>query len=259
VKFEPEEHRDFIKFLGPHLEQLGLKTKMLLADVANCRGTHVFCEPTLADPEAMRYVGAVAFHSWGGASPEQYGAWRDLARRADLPLLVAELGVNANWRAVPLDTFRYALSEVQHYQDIIRYAQPQGTMQWEFTSDYSLLNIDRNTRELTPKKRFWFVKHFCNLTPTPGIAVAAESDNDRVAITGFRGEEDGRAVYTCHISNMGAVRPATVTGLPPGVYRAVQTDEERSYEVIGEQRIGPGPVELTLGANSLLTLTTRAL
>jgi O-glycosyl hydrolase len=255
VKFEPEEHRDFIKFLGPYFESLGLKTRMLLADVASCRGTHVFCLPTIHDPEAMRYVGAVAFHSWGGATPEQYGAWRDLARPAGLPLLVTELGVDANWREVPLDTFRYAMREVEHYQDLIRYAQPQGTMQWEFTSDYSLLNLDWNTRETSPKKRFWFVKHFCNLTPTPGVGIVTESGNARVKVSGFRSPD--RAQWTLHISNAGAARACTITGLPPQVaeWRAVLTSESESFTDLAPVRAVRGTVRLDLPANSLLTLT----
>jgi hypothetical protein len=81
VWLTPEEHRDAIKLLGAHFATLGLKTKMLLADATGPRGTHTYAEAAANDPEAMQYVTAVAFHSWGGASPEEYAAWGDLAER----------------------------------------------------------------------------------------------------------------------------------------------------------------------------------
>ncbi|MGC4106203.1 MAG: hypothetical protein QM753_07585 [Thermomicrobiales bacterium] len=66
LELTPEEQRDVIKLLGKQFVKLGLKTKLLLADVTNPRGTAKYAEPTVADPEAMQYVAAIAFHSWGG-------------------------------------------------------------------------------------------------------------------------------------------------------------------------------------------------
>lgn len=99
VLLSAEEHRDAIRRIGARLEGLGLRTKMLLADATGARGTHTYAGPASKDPEAMRHVGAVGFHSWGGASPAEYAAWGDLAERLKLPLLVAELGVDPSaWR-----------------------------------------------------------------------------------------------------------------------------------------------------------------
>ena len=184
VLFTAEEHRDAIKSIGAYLESLGLKTKMLLADATGARGTHVYALPAAADPEAMRYVGAVGFHSWGGATPAQYGAWADLAERLGLPLLVTELGLDAAaWRGRSYDSFWYGVKEVQTYQEILLHARPQGTMYWEFTSDYSLIRTTRNTsgrEELQPTARFWFTKQFTDLTPPRADALGAESDHRKV-------------------------------------------------------------------------------
>lgn len=264
VKLSPEEHRDAIKAIGAHFERLGLRTKMLLADVANPRSSmHTYALPAAEDAEAMRYVGAVAFHSWGGATPSEYAAWADLGRKLNLPLLVTELGVDANWRAVPLHTFHYALREVRMYQELILHARPQGTMQWEFTSDYSI--VDQQTgpsgeTELAPTTRFWFVKHFCDLTPVPAIVLGASSDNPRVLLTAFRSAEEsgGEPTYALHIANFGSSRVAHVAGLPAHIaeLRAVRTSETESFQELGPVTVRDGTVELTLAANSLLTLTT---
>ena len=260
VKLSPEEHRDVIKALGAHFERLGLRTKMLLADVANPRQSVGYAQPTVEDPDAMRHVGAVAFHSWGGATEKEYGAWADLAERLKLPLLVTELGVDANWRAVNLDSFHYALREVRMYQELILHARMQGTMQWEFTSDYSIVGWETDASgamKLEPTKRFWFVKHFCNLTPTPCMVLPAASDNAKVLITGFRAVGDGEPRYAFHIANSGAERQATLGGLPGEVtvLRAVRTSETESFRELDLVPVRDGTAELTLAANSLLTLT----
>jgi len=72
VTLTPEEHRDMIKRLGAHFEKLGLKTRLLLGDATGPRNTHEWVLAAANDPEAMRYVKAVGFHSWGGGTPEQY-------------------------------------------------------------------------------------------------------------------------------------------------------------------------------------------
>lgn len=100
VLLSPEEHREAIKSIGAHLRKLGLKTRRLLGDATGPRDTHLRALPAAGDPEALESAGAVAFHSWGGATPAEYAAWGDLAEWLQLPLLVAEVGVAAfAWRA----------------------------------------------------------------------------------------------------------------------------------------------------------------
>jgi hypothetical protein len=261
VLFSAEEHRDAIKRIGAHLEGLGLKTKMLLADATGPRGTHVYAEPAARDPAAMRYVGAVGFHSWGGATPEQYGAWADLAERLGVPLLVAELGVDAfAWRGKAYDSFDYGLREVRQYQEILLHARPQGTMQWEYTSDYGLARARKlpgGGDAVEPTWRFWFVKHFSDLTPPKADALGSTSDHRQVLVTAFAAGRGARRTVTIHIANLGGRRSATLTGLPrmPASLRAVRTGERESYRELDPVRPRGGRLELDLAPRSLLTLT----
>jgi len=255
VKFSAEEHRDAIRRIGAHFASLGLRTKMLLGDVCHARGTHTYALPTANDPEAMRHVGALSFHSWGGAKPEEYAAWSDLADKLKLPLLVAELGVDAwAWRGAAYNTGDYALREVQMYQEIILHARPRATMQWEFTSDYGTVKVEKDGR-LAPTVRFWFVKHFCNLTPPKAEVLATSSDNPKVLLTAFAGKGP---VYTLHIANFGAGRPATITGLPAEVksLRAIQTSATDSFKELSAVAVEAGAAKVQLAQQSLLTLTT---
>ncbi len=62
-------------------------------------------------------------------------------KRLNIPLLIGELGVDAAAYHTPdyIQSFYYALQELKMYQEILLYARPRGTMQWEFTSDYPLV------------------------------------------------------------------------------------------------------------------------
>jgi hypothetical protein len=260
VLLTPEEHRDMIKRLGAAFEKDGLKTRLLLGDATGPRNTHDFALAAAQDPEAMKYVKAVGFHSWGGGTPEQYKAWGDLAEWLQLPLLVTELGVDAQaYRGGAYDSFNYGLSEVRMYQELLLYARPQGTQQWEFTADYGTVRAQRRDDggiDLIPTSRFWLVKHFTDLTPHNSDALSVSSDNDKVLFTAFaQGQGSGR-VYTLHVANMAAGREVTIEGAPDLPFRAVRTSESENFQELPPIRPQDGVLRFQIPARSLLTLTT---
>ena len=262
VLFTAEEHREALKRLGAHFAKLGLRTKMLLGDVTSLRHAIGYPQVAAKDPEAMQYVGALAFHSWGGGEPKHYEAWADLAERLKLPLLVAELGVDAfAWRGGAYRSFLYGLREVEMYQHVLLYARPTATMQWEFTSDYGIVLEEKGAdgkARLVPHARFHFIRHFCNLTPPKADALTTTSDHHRVLFTAFRGEAEGKPAVTLHIANLGAARPAVLSGVPAGIprLRAVRTSGDEAFKELPPVAVEGGKAQLTLGPQSLLTLTT---
>jgi hypothetical protein len=260
VLLTPEEHRDMIKRLGAAFEKAGLKTRLLLGDATGPRNTHEFALAAAQDPEAMKYVKAVGFHSWGGGTPEQYRAWGDLAEWLQLPLLVTELGVDAQaYQAGMYDSFRYGISEVRMYQELLLYARPQGTQQWEFTADYGMVHTERRADgglDLVPTSRFWLVKHFTDLTPHNSDVLATASDNDKVLMTAFAQGPDGRRVYTLHVANMAAARQVVIEGVPDVELRAVRTSENENFRELPAMRPQGGVLRFEIPTQSLLTLTT---
>ncbi len=259
VLMTPEEHRDIIKFLGAHFARLGLKTRMLLGDSTGA-GSIRFTTPAAEDAECLKYVGAVAFHSWGGAEANVYAGWADLADRLKLPLLVTELGVDANYSVRPHEQPGYGLREVEMYQQLLLHARPAGTMYWEFTSDYSLVGWQKKPDgqvEISPTDRFFFARHFCNLTPPGADALATSSDHPKVLVTAFAAGEGRERVCTIHIANLGLARGATLEGLPAGVsrFRAFATSPTDSFRQLDPVESKDSRIELTLPARSLLTLT----
>jgi O-glycosyl hydrolase len=256
VLLTPEEHRDLIKLLGANFEKLGLKTRLLLGDATGPQNTHFFALTAAMDPEAMRYVKAIGFHSWGGGTPEQYKQWGDLAEWLGLPLLVTELGVDASaYSGGMYDSFYYGMREVRMYQELMLYARPQGTQQWEFTADYGIARNQTRpdgTSQVVPTSRFWLVKHFTDLTPRNSDVLTTTSDNDNVLLTAFA--KDG--AYTLHVANLGASRQVTIEGAPGVELRAIVTTESDDYKELPAMRAQSGVLRFEAPARSLLTLTT---
>ncbi len=253
IGFTGETHRDAIKRIGARLASLGLKTRLLLGDTANPSDSHLFILPTAADPEAMRYVGAVSFHSWGNGTPEQYAAWGDVAEWVHRPLLVAEAGVDPGaYQNAAYDSYAYGLREVRQFQELLRYARPQALIYWQFTDDYSLVHVGPNN-VVEPTPRFWLVKQFANLTPLKSQAVTSSSDQPDVLISAFaRGNE-----VVVHVLNLGPECDAAIKGLPAGTWRTVTSTEAAGWQEGRAAAAAGSPCGMHLPARSLTTLVRR--
>jgi hypothetical protein len=251
VGLTPEEHLKAIKRFGAHFRKLGLKTKMLLGDATGPRDTHRFVLEAAADPDAMQYVGAVGFHSWGGGTPEQYAAWGDVGEWLKLPLLVTELGVDAAaYNTRSYNSYHYGLREARMTQELMIHARPQGTQFWQFTNDYALARA-RPDGTVEPTARFWLMKHFTDLTPHNSDVLSASSDQPSVLFTAFR----AGATYALHLLNLGGPREASLEGLPEANWLATETTETAHYRSRPAGRSEGGRLTLKLPARSLLTLT----
>jgi O-glycosyl hydrolase len=250
IGFSARAHRDMIKRLGAYLASRGLKTKMLLGDTANPRDSHRYVLPTAADPVAMSHVGAVSFHSWGGGSPAQYGAWADVASWLHLPLVVGEAGVNPGaYRNHTFDSYAYGLSEARQFQELLRDSRPTAILYWEFTEDYGLVHVDKNG-SIEPTPRYWLMNQFANLTPAKSEVVTSASDQPDVLVSAFVGGETP-AAQAVHILNVGPAREVAITGLPAGDWKNVVTTETEGLK--------PGPVVTATAKITSLRVPARSL
>jgi O-glycosyl hydrolase len=261
VLFSEKEHRDFIKAMGAHLVQLGLKTRMLLGDVSIPHDSHAYVVPTLADAEAMKYVGAMSFHSWTGAASNQYAGWASLAEGMKLPLLVAELGVDPEaWRTDSFDTPGYAIKEARMYQEILLHARPQSLLQWELTPDYPLVKEEKMDSSpgtvMVPTLRFWLIRQLYNLTPLNSSAVETTSSHPDVLMTAFEGKENGGRVLVMHVLNAAGPRSAMISGIPRGIQtlRVARTSQDEPCRELPPLPVSDGVAIITLTARSLLTV-----
>jgi len=261
VRFSPEAHRDFIKELGQHFAAAGLRTKLLLGDVTNPNVALSYAEPTAADPAALEQVGAVSVHSWAWSDYDAWEqgmrGWSDLAAQLKKPFLVTEVGADAGAWHFPwvFETYQYALGDLRNYLALLRSGQPLAALQWEYTCDYGLVDVQGAGTVLTP--RFHMIKHFSELTPAGAEHLNVNADREDVLCAGFRTAGSRRSGYVIHIANLGPGRRITIRGLPRPMVslHAVRTSETETMAVLPDVQVNDGAYELELTPHSLVTLS----
>lgn len=254
------EHAAFIKGMGAHLQQRGLKTKLLLGDNSDAN-SFKFIVPAMNDAAALPYIGAVSFHSWRGWEETTLQKWADAAEKLRLPLLVAEGSIDAQAWGYPQVFLEetYAREEINLYTRLLNICQPASILQWQLTADYSVMaggGIFGDRSPLRPTQRFWNLKQLAS-TP-PGLkAMKAASDKEDVTIAALG--DDRQKKYVIHLVNNGATRKTIIDGLPRGIrsLKVTVTDKTRNMQEENPVPVKNGRAELTLGATAYTTLTAE--
>ena len=251
------EHADLIKTLGPYFASRGLATKLALGDTGDAVPID-FIKPAMKDPEAVKYIGAVDFHSWRGCTDDLLSQWYQAARELNVPLIVAEGSTDAAAWRYPQIFFEqsFALYEINLYTRILALAQPKSILQWQLTADYSPLaggGIFNDKGPLRPTQRFWNLKQLAS-TPPQSFHLPVKCERPGVTCAALGNIAAGQ--YTLHIVNNGGSRPATITGLPADVkqLRIWVTDKQRGMEEGARIAVSGGKAQFNLDATSYVTL-----
>ncbi|HEY5463262.1 MAG TPA: hypothetical protein VIJ95_08395 [Hanamia sp.] len=253
-----EEHDELIKGLGAYFASRGLKTKLLLGDNSDAN-TFQFIVPALNDPATYPYIGAVSFHSWRGWDKDTLKKWADAATQIHHPLLVGEGSIDAQAWGYP-DIFKepiYALQEINLYVRLLAICQPESILQWQLTSDYSLLaggGVYGDTSEpLHPTQRFWNLKQLAS-TPKGLKAMPLKIDGNNVS--GAALGDNAKKIYAIHLVNNGAKRNVMITGIPEEIkyLRVWVTDNKRDMKNEKQIPVVNGKSVFILAATSYTTL-----
>jgi hypothetical protein len=259
VRMSGQEHADFIKKLGAYLASQELSTKMLLGD--NSDATTVdFIQPAIEDPAAHQYIGAISFHAWRGCDNWTLSNWADASRELNVPLLIAEGGTDAQAHTYP-DIFQepsFAQDEIDIYVRACNVAHVRSILQWQLTSDYSLLagqgmyGIDG---PLHPTQRFWNLKQL-GMVPPGSFILPTACSNEEISCAAFGDIASG--TFTVHLVNHGASRPVQLTGFPESVkeLNIYVTDSKRGMEEGKRVRVTNGEAKFTLDENSFTSLSS---
>lgn len=236
VRQTPEEHRMFIRGLGEHLTERGLATKLYLGDTADANGFE-FTYPAKNDPSVHKYLSAVSFHSWRGWADETLRQWRSISDELNIPVIVGEGSTDAAaWRYNDIfDEATFAMHEINLYLRILAITQAKTILQWQLTSDYSLLKgggvFGNEEEELQPMQRFWNLRQLA-ATPPNSYHLKIKSNSETVTAAAFG--DISRELYTIHLVNNGAERTVTINGIPEAVkeFAVYVTDKEKKMELV---------------------------
>ena len=251
----PREHAVFIRELGQVLASRGLATKILLGDNSDAT-TFDFILPAMEDLSTHKYIAAVSFHSWRGCDQATLEKWAGAARRLNVPLIIGEGSTDAAAHRYPaiFAESTFAFYEINLYIRICAICQPLSILQWQLTSDYSILwgdGIYGSSGLLRPTQRFWNLKQLAS-TPENVFSMPVQSDRDLINCAAFG--NPGTGDYAIHIVNNGAVREATLEGIPAGKAVVYVTNENDGMKEIEKITTTGEAFMLTLPALSFISL-----
>ncbi len=256
VVFTPEEHRDFIKAFGQYLAGKGLKTLLLLGDNSDAT-TFDFILPALNDPTARPYIGAISFHSWRGCDDETLHKWAEASRKINVPLIVGEGSTDAAAHQYPsiFNETTFALYEINLYTRLCAACQPLSILQWQLTSDYSILwgdGIYRSEGPLRPTQRYFNLKQL-SMTPENAFAIPVTCNKENVNVAAFVKTSIGETGI--HIVNNAAACEATIKGLPARTTHVlIYVTNSHQHAEAQKLVVKDGCVNVKLPAESFVTL-----
>ena len=188
VRQTARDHAELIKTLGPYFASRGLATKLLVGDTGDARPVN-FINDAINDPESVKYIYAVSFHSWRGCTDENLKVWSNNAKALNVPLLVAEGSTDAAAYRYPQIFLEqsFALREIELYNRILAIAQPKSIIQWQLTADYSLLvggGVYNDSGPLRPTQRWWNLKQLAS-SPPDTFYLPVKCDRPGLTCTAF--------------------------------------------------------------------------
>ncbi len=254
IRQTAQEHAQMIKTFGPIFAAVGLKTKLLLGDTSDATPLD-FIKAAMNDPEAVKYIGAISFHSWRGGTDEQLAFWGQAAGRLNVPVFIGEGGVDPaahNYPAIFAEAW-FCLNEIDLYVRSCALCQLKSVLEWQLTDDYPVLTGGRDSQPLAPTRRFWQLKQL-GTTPAGSAWLPIASDQPFVSACALGDAQKGSIAV--HLINNGARRAATISGIPASVkeLKVFVTDRTRGMRETDQAAVTNGVAQITLDNEAMTSL-----
>jgi len=253
VQFSPQATIAFIKKAMVRFKEAGIKTKFLLADTAQTKGTVEFATMIMADSTIWKALGPLCFHSWWSENipDSEFERVAAFAKAQDKQVWCSELGFDAAAHKVKgmFQSYDYGLRFAKISHRMMKYAEVEVSMYWTWQNDYSIMSADLKTMYLS----YYVTRHLVDyLNSGTQIIHSTSSDPEVLAISGVH--EDGKQVI--QLINMKKT-PVTVDidGYNSKSVDLVTTTESNNWNVLkGVTRTKKGLTTVKLLPESVNTL-----
>jgi hypothetical protein len=229
VQFSPQATIAFIKKAMARFKAAGLKTKFLLADTAQTKGTVEFATMIMADSTIWKFLGPLCFHSWWSekipdAEFERVAAF---AKAWNKPVWCDELGFDAEAHKIKgmCQSWDYALRFARITYRMLKYAQVEASLYWTWQNDYPIMSTDLKT--MYPS--YYVTRHQIDfLNSGTQIVYSTSSDPEILIISGIH----NNLSQVTQLINMKKV-PITVDieGYNSKIIDMVTTTESNNWQV----------------------------
>lgn len=249
--------KDAVKALGRRMRAEGLRTMLVIPDDLNPTEAYRRAAPVLEDPEARSYVGALAYHLYGGHEHD-LSRMRDLSLRYGIPLWMSEFshrdyatysGAMGWARTVHELIARYRVSAVDYMFGFF------GA--WEDHGAHSLVNVDFDAGayrgyQLTPA--YYLTGQYSRHVRPGYVRVDAHSQTRGILVTAFKGP-DSLVVVAINSTHQAEQVAVSLTGVPPlASISLTRTSRDESWKAL--PAVSPARLRFTvsLPAESVTTI-----
>jgi O-glycosyl hydrolase len=257
--FPPEWMRAVVLELGSRLRANGFKTKLVVPDDENPRDALARAEAVLADPNARRYVGAIAYHvyRWDKRSLEEVARVKQLAARYRLPVWMTEYssGEYRDWRS--------ALDWAEKMHVLLTAGGVSAVdYMWGFFGSWArtdtLVAVDFADGAYAghaPTPLYWLMGHYSRHVRPGYVRVAATTTPGPVTLSAYRGRRDVVVVATNPSSGAARVKVSLRGGTARGPIKAVRSSSSERWRALPTFRATNRAFTITLPPESIVTLT----
>jgi hypothetical protein len=252
IIFSPEATIAFVKKAGQKFEEAGLKTKFLLADTAQTKGTIEFATQIMADPTIWKYLGPLCFHSWWSEKipDNEFERVAAFGKAWNKEVWCSELGFDAMaYKVKDMNkSWDYALRFAKISHRMLKYAEVEVSLYWTWQNNYEIMSAD-----LQQKYPSYFVtRHQVDFLNTgTQIVHSISSDPEILSVGGIR--PDGNRVL--QLINM-KKEPVSieVSGFDSQKIDVTTTTETNNWETLKNiTKTKNGKAELLLKPESVNT------
>ena len=184
IIFSPEATIAFIKKAGQKFEAAGLKTKFLLADTAQTKGTVEFATQIMADPSIWKYLGPLCFHSWWSEDipDSEFERVAAFGKAWNKEVWCSELGFDAMaWKIKDMNkSWDYGLRYAKISNRMMKFAEVEVSLYWTWQRNYEIMSAD--LQEKYPS--YYVTRHLSDYLNTGTQIVSTSSSDPEILVIG---------------------------------------------------------------------------
>ncbi len=252
--FSPTWLRDVVVRLGARLRKEGFRTKLVVPDDENPVAAYRRASVILADPEARKYVGAIAYHIYRGG-PEDWSRLHTLAARYGIPVWMTE------WTSKELGSWPSAFDwAVTVHRLLTEGSVGAVDYLWGFFGDWvsgeSMISIHFDAGEyrgFTRTPVYWLTGQWSRFVRPGFRRVATSADRSSIPTTAFVGPR--RLVVVALNPSMSAqtARFSVRGGAVGRVRLAFRTSAGESWRIVRAPTVRTGSFGARLSPRSVTT------
>ncbi len=243
--------RDCIKILGPKLDAAGINTKIVVPDDLNANEAFTRSQVIMADSAARKYVGALAYHLYGGNSTNKT-AMMQLGQQYNVPVWMTEYSRS--------NAFTWA-NDI--HDEIANYGVSAVDNMWGFFGQQSngaqLISLNytgTNYSGYTIEKQYYVTGQYSRYVKPGAQRIEATSSNSNVKATAFIDGANMTVVVINNHSNTQAVNFTTMGFNFLNDLQVVHTSQTENWAVQPSITAVNDSFTATLAPNSITTFTT---